>query len=53
MHGEVWREAEVERVALVVVDGTVVEAGVAGWIADGSADEPAGDVPRCSAIWLE
>jgi len=51
--GERGVEAEVEGVALVVVDGGVVEAGVAGRVADGGADEAPVMLPRCSAIWLE
>lgn len=44
VRGERGVEAEVERVALVVIDRCVGESGVAGGIADGSADESAGDV---------
>ena len=44
MRGERGVEADIQRVALVVVDGGVVEAGVAGGVADGSADEASGDV---------
>ncbi len=42
--GEGGVEADVEGVALVVVDGRVVEAGVALGRGDGRADEAAGDV---------
>src|ERR1039458_290272 len=41
--GEGGVEAEVEGVALIVVDGGVSEAGVAGGRADGDADEAAGE----------
>ena len=42
--GSVRVEADVEGVALVVIDGRIVEAGVTCGRADGDTDQPSGDV---------
>ena len=44
MVGEGGVEADIQRVALVVIDGGVGEASVACGVADGSADEASGDI---------